>query len=57
MMKTLKELKGVKVLSKPEQKAISGGLACEESADCIVLGHNYCCTNGVCRRSIYPCMY
>jgi hypothetical protein len=56
-MKNLKELTGVKVLSKNEQKTITGGLACEESADCLVIGNNYCCTNRVCRRSIYPCMY
>jgi hypothetical protein len=56
-MKTLKELKGVKELTKKEQKAITGGLACEESADCIVLGHNICCIENVCRKSIYACMY
>eukprot|EP00825_Cyclidium_porcatum_P052431 TRINITY_DN9935_c0_g1_i2.p2 TRINITY_DN9935_c0_g1~~TRINITY_DN9935_c0_g1_i2.p2 ORF type:complete len:105 (-),score=8.93 TRINITY_DN9935_c0_g1_i2:207-521(-) len=57
IMKKLNELKGVKMLTKNEQKTITGGLACEESADCLVIGHNYCCTNRVCRRSIYPCMY
>lgn len=56
-MKNLKDLKGVKELSKSEQKFITGGLACEESAECLVLGHNICCINRVCRRSNYACMY
>ncbi|NVO08700.1 MAG: hypothetical protein HXX16_01935 [Bacteroidales bacterium] len=52
-MKNLKELKGVKVLSKAEQKVITGGLACEESADCLVIGKN-CCINQICTLALPP---
>jgi hypothetical protein len=49
-MKNLKELKGVKVLSKNEQKSITGGVA---ACDAIHLcGGTWCCVNGVCVR---PC--
>ena len=61
-MKTLKELKGVKELSKTEQKAINGGRwACRAPANC-ESGH--CCiygacvpgyeSNGVCQPQVTP---
>jgi len=45
-MKTLKELKGVKVLSKPEQKSITGGRACDATHPCPV---GSCCINYICK--------
>ena len=53
-MKTLKELKGVKELSKNEQKSLNGGkMACLQS----VSGPPYCpasytCVNGICIREL-----
>lgn len=49
-MKNLKELKGAKVLSKNEQKAIKGGLMACDSVHLCPKG--YCCVNGVCKRCI-----
>jgi len=40
-MKNLKELKGVKLLSKNEQKAITGGYACVDNVWCPP--GSYCC--------------
>lgn len=40
-MKELKELKGAKILSKNEQKAITGGLACIGGTGCPT--GSYCC--------------
>lgn len=45
-MKTLKELKGVKKLSKTEQKSINGGLACNDQHLC---PGKSCCVIGICR--------
>jgi len=50
-MKTLKDLKDIKVLSKKEQKTISGGIIiyCRVESDCPSL---YCCLNRAC---VYGC--
>lgn len=47
-MKNLKELKGVKLLSKVEQKAIAGGYACRYPNDWCPPG-SVCC-GGLCRK-------
>ena len=52
-MKELKNLKNAKVLSKMEQKAIKGGLACVEPDDWCPTGA-YCC-NGLCRPNWWQC--
>jgi hypothetical protein len=44
-MKNLKELKGVKVLSKTEQKAITGGIRCDATHLC---SYYWCCINNLC---------
>lgn len=45
-MKNLKELKGVKALSKEDQKQVKGGkISCDATHLCPV---NQCCENGVC---------
>lgn len=46
-MKKLKELKGVKLLSKNEQKAISGGIACYRPNGDWACGDG-CCIQGHC---------
>ena len=51
--KELKNLKNAKVLSKMEQKAIKGGLACVEPDDWCPTGA-YCC-NGLCRPNWWQC--
>ena len=48
-MKSLKQLKGAKLLSKMEQKAVKGGFACVEPEMWCPSGT--CCVNGLCR----PC--
>ncbi|NVO10128.1 MAG: hypothetical protein HXX16_09225 [Bacteroidales bacterium] len=52
-MKNLKELKGVKLLSKAEQKVITGGLACRPDGGCPTGTH--CCYgglfDGLCRKT------
>jgi hypothetical protein len=54
-MKNLKELNGVKVLSKNEQKLIKGGAACGDFNDYTCNGDNsFCCLKtpwaGYCRQ-------
>jgi hypothetical protein len=49
IMKTLKELKDVKVLSKTEQKAIAGGLACDSVHLCPT---GYCCIANLCKKCV-----
>lgn len=46
-MKTLKELNGVKVLNKREQKSITGGIACYKANGDWACG-NGCCIAGHC---------
>jgi len=48
-MKNLKDLKGVNVLSKTEQKAIVGGLACDSVHLCPT---GYCCIKNLCKRCL-----
>jgi hypothetical protein len=45
-MKKLKELKGVKLLSKTQQKSIAGGLACSDVYPCPT---GYCCVGIKCQ--------
>lgn len=47
-MKTLTELKGVKLLSKTQQKAITGGIGCNDNYPCPT---GYCCVNSVCKKT------
>lgn len=60
-MKNLKELTGVKVLSKNEQKLIKGGAACGDFNDYYCPGENaFCClskdpTTGWCRQEGEHC--
>lgn len=50
-MKTLKNLKGAKELSKNEQKSLNGGkMQCRQTAPYCPVG--YTCINGTCERSI-----
>lgn len=52
-MKKLNELKGVKKLSKNEQKALTGGLACiEPNMTCPTGSH---CCGTLCRPDRYSC--
>jgi hypothetical protein len=53
-MKTLKDLKGVKELSKSEQRAITGGLACRTSDHGCPTG-SYCRPDGLCQRNGKAC--
>ena len=55
-MKDLKNLKDAKVLSKMEQKAIKGGLACRYPDNWCPPG-TYCCfeMGGLCRADWQPC--
>ncbi len=57
-MKELKELKGVKLLTKNEQKQIIGGLACRVSDNWCPTG-SHCCTSGdwegLCRLNSQSC--
>lgn len=47
-MKTLKDLKGMKELSKNEQKSLCGGrLACDAEHPCPI---GDCCEKGICTR-------
>lgn len=46
VMKTLKEIKGVTMLGKTQQQAITGGLACNEEHPCPSVA---CCINGFCK--------
>jgi len=46
-MKDLKKMKGVKILSKKEQKAIKGGYACREPEMWCPPGS--ICVDGLCR--------
>jgi len=59
-MKNLKELEGVKLLSKNEQKSILGGLGCDTIEQCP--SDTFCCwgsyangNGGLCRPIGYPC--
>ncbi|RPH33144.1 MAG: hypothetical protein EHM93_06325 [Bacteroidales bacterium] len=59
-MKNLKELKGVKVLNKKEQKSILGGLACvTNGGDPECPGGTFCCHEGnwegMCREEGTSC--
>lgn len=45
-MKTLKEIKGVTMLGKTQQQAITGGRACNEQYPCPPIA---CCIDGICR--------
>lgn len=50
-MKTLKELKGVKMLVKREQEAIAGGKwPCYDANGKFICPTGYMCLNGVCER-------
>ena len=55
-MKDLKNLDGAKVLSKTEQKAIKGGLACRYPDNWCPPG-SYCCfaMGGLCRADWQSC--
>ncbi|NOU17156.1 MAG: hypothetical protein HOO91_06315 [Bacteroidales bacterium] len=53
-MKNLKELKGVKLLSKTEQKSIVGGYACRYPNYSCPTG-SFCC-NGLCRPNGSSCL-
>jgi len=52
-MKKLKELKGVKLLCKKEQKGITGGfiITCSETQPCL---SKYCCEGGYCIQKPFP---
>jgi hypothetical protein len=56
-MKELKELKGVKLLTKKEQKSVVGGYACINGTTCPP--NSYCCYGDelykLCRRIGDPC--
>ena len=56
-MKELKELKGAKILSKNEQKAITGGYACYGGSSCPP--GSYCCNPlpdvYICRKNGSAC--
>ncbi|NVO11579.1 MAG: hypothetical protein HXX16_16575 [Bacteroidales bacterium] len=47
-MKELKELKGAKILSKNEQKAIVGGIACYDGSGNWLCDSTGCCYHGHC---------
>jgi hypothetical protein len=48
VMKTLKEIKGVTILGKTQQQAITGGRACNEQYPCPPIA---CCIDGICRMN------
>jgi hypothetical protein len=49
IMKSLKELKGAKLLSKKEQQVINGGKAmCLWGPDGLYCNYPYVCVNGIC---------
>lgn len=54
-MKNLKELKGAKLLSKAEQKAITGGLACRTEDEWCPPGSYCCMPRGLCRPNGKAC--
>lgn len=54
-MKTLKELAGVKVLSKNEQKSITGGIACRAGDNWCPSGSYCCIESGLCRPNGKVC--
>jgi hypothetical protein len=51
-MKTLKELKGTKELSKKEQKLITGGIACDYDHPC---PSKSCCYSHHCTTNLALC--